>query len=208
MRAQIKDDMITGIASGDVAGGELIPEALASLPQDQLRFVDGKLVDAGDFSEFFIDQFGSKHIANAEGRQPLQCQWSDKLVRRSGTWRVKSAADDLKTYAADARYVKEITIITVNGYRIQINRAAQGQITSALAFIQMNSAATVNWKSFGDGWVVLDAAKVTELAQAMLAHVESCFDVERQVNDDIDAGTITTEEEIDAAFAVIPSSYP
>jgi hypothetical protein len=55
-----------------------------------------------------------------------------------------------------------------------------------------------------DGWHSLDAAQIATIDQEMFAHVYHCYDVESQVRSLIDAGTITTIEEIDQFYAQNP----
>jgi hypothetical protein len=50
------------------------------------------------------------------------------------------------------------------------------------------------------GWVNLDAAAMTTIAIAVGQHVQAAFSLEAEIAAQIEAGTITTAEEIDAAF--------
>jgi hypothetical protein len=51
------------------------------------------------------------------------------------------------------------------------------------------------------GWVNLDAAAMTTIAIAVGQHVQASFSLEAEIAAQIEAGTITTAEEVDAAFA-------
>ncbi|OIS90236.1 DUF4376 domain-containing protein [Brucella cytisi] len=67
--------------------------------------------------------------------------------------------------------------------------------------IEENLNYTTAWKGSGGEFVPLDASAVVAISDAVLAHVSSCFATEAQVLDCIEAGAITTVEQVDAAFA-------
>jgi hypothetical protein len=47
----------------------------------------------------------------------------------------------------------------------------------------------------------IDAAAIVAISDAVQAHVNDCFTTYALVKADIDSGTITTREQVDAAFA-------
>jgi hypothetical protein len=63
-----------------------------------------------------------------------------------------------------------------------------------------NPEFTTKWKT-DSGFVLIDAATIIAISDAVLAHVDSCFEAEDEVLSAIDAGTITTRGQIDDAFA-------
>ncbi len=62
-------------------------------------------------------------------------------------------------------------------------------------------AAQKRWEREVGEFVPLDAHAVIAISDAVLAHVSNCFATEAQVLADIEAGAVTTVEQIDAAFA-------
>ena len=108
------------------------------------------------------------------------------------------SAADLKAAAAAKRWQVETGGVVAGGMPIDTSRASQAMISGAHAYIQAQPSATVDFKA-ASGWVTLDAAAVTTIALAVAGHVQSCFGVERLVEAALDAGTITTLAEIDAA---------
>jgi hypothetical protein len=108
----------------------------------------------------------------------------------------------LKTYAAAVRYAKEISGCMVGGVDYPSDRETQAKLTAAALFAQVDSNQTFQWKladrSFSEP---LSAAEMIAVAAAVGGYVNACFVEEAEVVADVDAGTITTREEIDAAFA-------
>lgn len=105
---------------------------------------------------------------------------------------------ELKARAAARRWAAETGGITVDGAAIDTSRESQAMIAGAHAYAAAVLSATVDFKASA-GWVTLDAAAITGIALAVGAHVQACFAVERQVDAAIDAGTLTTFAEIEAA---------
>ncbi len=61
MKAIVEDDLVVGIAEGDVPGHP-IPDELAHLPAEALAFKDGKVIDVRKMRTFYIDEQGRRHI--------------------------------------------------------------------------------------------------------------------------------------------------
>lgn len=80
--------------TGQFIPGEEIPERLASLPVERLRFVRGEVIDAGMIAAFFIDPQGRKHVERGTNRwQFLRCRYDDVLICTLGVWRVATEED-------------------------------------------------------------------------------------------------------------------
>ena len=104
----------------------------------------------------------------------------------------------LTDYAARKRWKVETGGIVVGGIAVNTDRASQSMITGAFVFSQQNPSTVVKFKARA-GFVDLDAATVGVIAAAVGAHVQAAFAVESNVVAAIDAGTITTTAEINAA---------
>jgi hypothetical protein len=108
----------------------------------------------------------------------------------------------LKPYAAAVRYAKEIAGCMVGGVTYPSDRETQAKLTAAALFAQVDNTQTFQWKlADGSFSATLSAAEMIAVAAAVGGYVNACFAEEAEVVAEIDAGTITTREEIDAAFA-------
>lgn len=112
-------------------------------------------------------------------------------------WRLPSKAE-LIAYAADKRWRVETGGITVAGASIDTSRDSQAMITGAYSYSQAHPEQLIKFKS-ASGWVDLDAATVASIATAVGVHVQACFAIEATIDAAIEAGTVTTFAEIDAA---------
>lgn len=100
-----------------------------------------------------------------------------------------------KAEIAAARYAREIAGTTVNGITIDTGRDSQALITGAALAAVIDSDYSLNWKT-GSGFIHLTAPEIIAVAQAVRAHVQSCFDREGELAALVDAAT--TKEELDA----------
>ncbi|MEN5103765.1 DUF4376 domain-containing protein [Brucella anthropi] len=107
----------------------------------------------------------------------------------------------LQEYAAAKRWEKEVGGIAVNGLTVATDDRSKTMISGARVAAMANPDFTTAWKGSGGEFVPLDASAVVAISDAVLAHVSNCFAIEAQVLADIEAGAITTVEQIDAAFA-------
>lgn len=106
----------------------------------------------------------------------------------------------LQEYAAAKRWEKEVGGIAVNGLTVATDDRSKTMISGARVAAMANPDFTTAWKGSGGEFVPLDASAVVAISDAVLAHVSNCFAIEAQVLADIEAGAITTVEQIDAAF--------
>ncbi|HEV2501489.1 MAG TPA: DUF4376 domain-containing protein [Mesorhizobium sp.] len=104
----------------------------------------------------------------------------------------------LAIYAADKRWRIETGGITVAGARIDTSRESQSMITGAYSYSQANPGVAISYKA-ASGWVVMDAATLAAIATAVGTHVQASFAAEATVAAAIEAGTIKTEAQVDAA---------
>lgn len=104
---------------------------------------------------------------------------------------------ELLAYAADKRWRIETGGITVDGAQVDTSRDSQAMIANAHAYIVASGAPSITYKAVS-GWVAMDAAAVTAVALAVGAHVQASFAFERNVDAQIDDGTIATTAAIDA----------
>lgn len=107
---------------------------------------------------------------------------------------------NLTAYAADKRWRKEVGGIVVGGVPVATDDRSKLLIAGARIKADANPEFTTKWKTDG-GFVLIDAATIIAVSDAVLAHVDACFAMEDEVIAEIDAGAVTTREQVDAVFA-------
>lgn len=107
--------------------------------------------------------------------------------------------DRLTAYAADKRWRVETGGITVAGVAIATDDRSKQMIIGARIAADADAGWSTPWVA-ADGTVVpVDALTMIVISNAVLAHVSACFAIYAAVAADIEAGDITTTDEIDAA---------
>lgn len=106
----------------------------------------------------------------------------------------------LVAYAAAARYTLETAGIMVGNSTIATDRDSQALINGAYNYVLAKPDASIEFKGV-TGWVTLTADQVQTIALAVGGRVQALFAAERQIDAAIQAGTITTTAQIDAALA-------
>jgi hypothetical protein len=113
--------------------------------------------------------------------------------------------DDLINYAALVRWQTETGgMITSHGFGVLTDRESQGMINGAYAFLMNNPDRTVQWKKSATEFVELHKNQMEALAIEVAEHIQRCFAAERIVIEEIIGGNITTAEQIDDEFNVLP----
>ena len=108
----------------------------------------------------------------------------------------------LLTYAAAKRYDKEVGGILVGGVPIATDDRSKQMITGARIAADADPEFSTPWVG-SDGQVYpLTSQQIVGISNAMLMHVAACFATFATVSDGIAGQSITTREQIDAAFAV------
>ena len=117
-----------------------------------------------------------------------------------GTPQPNAPAMTLPEYAAAKRWEKEVNGFELNGMFIATDDRSKLMISGARQAAESDAAFTTQWKT-SDGFVTLDATTIIAISNTVLAHVSHCFAVEHTVLEAIEAGEITTTQEIDEAFS-------
>ncbi len=99
---------------------------------------------------------------------------------------------------AEWRYQREVQGIVVGGAPIRTDRESQATITSALISLREGLTSAIEWKTASGVFVSLGLAQMQAIAQAVVAHVQSCFSAEAQI-----APIIEQAETIEAVEAVV-----
>lgn len=105
---------------------------------------------------------------------------------------------DLIAYTADRRWRVETGGIVVGGVPVATDDRSKIMIIGARVKANANPEFETAWKT-AEGFILLDGPTLIAISDAVLAHVDACFAAEAAVLADIEAGTITTTAEIDAA---------
>ncbi len=100
-----------------------------------------------------------------------------------------------KAEIAASRYVAETSGITVSGATIDTDRDSQALITGAALAAVIDGEYALNWKTTA-GFIHLSAPEIIAVAQAVRAHVQSCFDREGELVAQVDAAQ--SKEDLDA----------
>jgi hypothetical protein len=106
--------------------------------------------------------------------------------------------DDLLAYAAAKRWQVETAGLNVGGAMIDTSIESQNRINGAYNFATANPGVLISFKA-ETGFVKLTSEQAIAIGQVVGAHVQAGFATEEAVIAAIEAGTITSIAEIDAA---------
>ncbi|MCH6205205.1 DUF4376 domain-containing protein [Brucella ciceri] len=108
----------------------------------------------------------------------------------------------LQEYAAAKRWEREVGGTVWNGWPVLSDRESQSKIIAEAVAIEKGERADGDPWKFADGeFRPLTNEQMDDLATAVRLHVRNSYGIEAQVLAAIEAGSITTEAQIDAAFA-------
>lgn len=129
-------------------------------------------------------------------RGPL---WSNIGDTATATYEVveqplEFAKQNYKNLLADKRYIKEVAgaTVTVQDQEITVDTSREGRSIFVEKLMLMGESDTVNWK-FPEGWFALTKSELAAVVQAGVDHVQSAFDWEQQIANDIDSETELSE---------------
>lgn len=113
---------------------------------------------------------------------------------------------DLVSYAADARWRKEVGGITVNTIPVATDDRSKQMLMGARLAADANSAFSTTWVGADGNSYPLTAAQIVGLSNAVLNHVNNCFSTYSSIASGVAGGTITTRAQVDAQFAAIQTT--
>lgn len=96
------------------------------------------------------------------------------------------------------RYAAEIGGTNVFGVDVATDRDTQAKLIAVRIMAVEDEDFTVRWKLAPGNFVTLDAPDIIQLANAVMAHVQACFEAESQIVDGI--GAYTDPAAVKAAF--------
>ncbi len=120
---------------------------------------------------------------------------------------------DLFAYAANVRYNTAsggVAVTSLGGSVLFLTDViSRNTINSAYDFMTQKGAGyTVRWKLSDGSFITLNVTQMTTLMNAVATFVQSCFACESTQVAGITGGTITTQAQIDSAFAAISNVFP
>lgn len=172
------------------------PETLPHIVNDDARIcaVEEQRPEMNPMVEFYYgplwDVSGDVAIANYE-------------VQSSP---IESARVNFKQQAADERYKKEVAGTTVNiqGIDVTVDTNRGSRDIFVQKYLLMSDTDTVGWK-FPEAWLTLSKADLGACVAAGAQHVQSSFDWERAIVEQIDAAE--TKEEL-LAIEIVEKETP
>jgi hypothetical protein len=107
---------------------------------------------------------------------------------------LEAAKYNFKEFLAAERYTKEVsgTKITVQDTEVTIDTSRDGRNIFVQKFLLMADTDTVKWK-FPEKWLLLTKSELGEVIAAGAAHIQSAFDWENEISEQIDAETAVTD---------------
>lgn len=107
----------------------------------------------------------------------------------------------LATYTADVRWRKEQGGITLSsGMPIKTDDRAQAKINGTRIVAQGNASLTTQWHAADGTYYPMTSAQLLTMSDELQTHINNCFDISSQTLAGIADGSITTRQQIDAAF--------
>ena len=99
MQALIDGDLVVGkVGAYDSVD---LPAEFETTAIEALRFDGTNIIDVSQYDFFYIDQYGKKHIVQADPNwQGLNCRYNDMLINDGGTWRVETDSEKLERLRA------------------------------------------------------------------------------------------------------------
>lgn len=110
---------------------------------------------------------------------------------------LEAAKERKRGEIAAARFEAETAGIDVNGFTVRTDRESQALITGAALQAIVDYDYECRWKT-SEGFVHLSAEQIKYIAQAVRAHVQSCFDHESELVALVDAA-----ETVEAVEAIV-----
>ena len=115
---------------------------------------------------------------------------------------------DLATYAAFSRFNLASGGMTIAGHPYLTDPVSRNTVGSANDYAVANPGHITDWKLADGTFIQLDQAELAHVLQQMATFVQSCFTCESTTLTAINGGTITTQAQVDAAFAAISNVFP
>lgn len=110
--------------------------------------------------------------------------------------------EQLKAYAADARWRKEQSGINLGGLQISTDDRSKALLLGARMSAEKNPNFSTKWVGKDKKRNNLNAAAIIEVSDAVSDHVSNCFSIYDSVCSGIEGGTVTNLDQINSVFDV------
>jgi hypothetical protein len=114
---------------------------------------------------------------------------------------------NLLSYSENVRYTLMIGGITVSGVFVTTDLPSQQALHATYTYCQINTGVTIQWKLPDLTFHAYTAAEINNVFNKTMVFVENCFNKEATVNSQIKSGAVTTNAQIDSAYAAVPTAY-
>jgi hypothetical protein len=107
---------------------------------------------------------------------------------------IDAARANFINQAAEERWKREEsgTKATIQGQEVTLDTSREGRNIFLQKYSLMGDGDTVNWK-FPEGWIVLTKTELGQIVATGAAYIQSCFDWEKEVHDQIQAAQTKSE---------------
>lgn len=133
----------------------------------------------------WTQHYGAPEITVADGRATVTYPVLDHSPDEAAGI-LEAAKSAKRAEIAAARWAAETAGIDVNGFTVRTDRESQALITGAALKAMQDGEYSCRWKGV-DGFIELTAPQILAIADAVRAHVQSCFDREAELLPLIDA---------------------
>jgi Domain of unknown function (DUF4376) len=103
--------------------------------------------------------------------------------------RLEAAKTAKRAALADYRWQREVAGMSFMGVPLATDAISQTKYIGAVIAAQIDPQVTIRWKAASGAFLTLDAATIIGVAQAVRAHVQSCFNRESDLVDLINSQT-------------------
>jgi hypothetical protein len=174
--------------------------------QDVLEIREGVLTDiaGGEQKKWRVVYEKPRRIQfkDPEPRIPVSPQFKVIDGRVTMVWCSDNAPQvwikfNLKKRAAALRWqLQQSPLLLSDGTLIDATESSKAKIDQALTVLEKGWTNKIDFKA-QNGWIVVNLAKLTALAQRMVSREQALFSAEKDLADAIDGGIITTTDEVD-----------
>jgi hypothetical protein len=163
---------------------------------------------------FYVNEEGY-FVGSYDGPDKDMPEWLDDLIEVDSppldhTWNwnfstsewssPSTTTQDLLVYSGGKRWEKENGGFQIGGMHIATDDRSKTMITGARIAADANTDFSTPWKTPDGNFTRITAPIIVMISNAMLDHVDACFNKEELISADIVSGAITTTEQIDAAW--------
>ncbi|WP_435607733.1 DUF4376 domain-containing protein [Pseudomonas knackmussii] len=143
---------------------------------------------------------GESDWAPGEGLEAIQSDVADvgwtyangKFTTPEASAAPAPTAEELKALIAARRWQQVQAGTNADGVHLDTSDTSQVKITGAALEATLDSSYSCDWKASDGTWVTLNATQILAIARAMRAYIQACYDREKVLAEEVDAGTFTS----------------